>query len=388
MTAPASTQAAALLEQAQTLSRTFALTAAEHDRSGAFPFDNFEVLRRAGLLNLTVPTAYGGLGEGLTSACRIVGEIAQGEPSTALVLAMHYIYHALPALSGRWNAEAHEMLCRESVAEGALINVMRVEPELGTPARGGLPATVATRTSDGWRLSGHKLYATGSPILSYLITWARTAGEDPQVGWFLVPRDATGVSFVETWDHIGMRATGSHDLILENVEIPVHHALDVRPPGDWMPPDPVMGTWNNLVLAALYNGVAVSARDWLTGYLHERRPANLGASLATLPRMQSAVGEMEALLFTNERLIYGLAADADAEGYSATLAAQSSLAKYTATNNAVRVVDIALGLVGNPGLSRHNPLERHHRDVFCGRIHVPQDDMVVLGAGKAALGIT
>jgi alkylation response protein AidB-like acyl-CoA dehydrogenase len=63
------------------------------------------------------------------------------------------------------------------------------------------------------------------------------------------------------------------------------------------------------------------------------------------------------------------------------------MAKLVATNNAVKAVDIAMSLVGNPGLSRHNPLERHHRDVLCSRIHMPQDDMVLTGAGRATLGV-
>lgn len=378
----------ALVAKAEELSAQFALTAAEYDRTAAFPFANFDALHAAGLLSLTVPAAAGGLGQGLATACEVVARIAAGEPSTALVLAMHYIYSALPALGGSWEADASRQLWRESVEGIALINVMRVEPDLGTPARGGMPTTTATPTPQGWRISGHKLYATGSPILRYLVVWARTSGEDPQVGWFLVPNGSPGVSYIETWDHLGMRATGSHDLILDGVEIPAHYALDVRPPAAWMPPDPVQSVWNNLVLAALYNGIAVAAHDWLVGYLHERKPSNLGASLATLPRFQSAVGEIEALLFTNARLLSGLATEADGTGYTQRLAGETSLAKYVVTTNAIRAVDIAIALVGNPGLSRSNPLERHHRNVLCGRIHVPQDDMVLLGAGRAALHIS
>ncbi|MGH2632155.1 MAG: acyl-CoA dehydrogenase family protein, partial [Tepidiformaceae bacterium] len=317
----------------------------------------------------------------------VIAQIAAGEPSTALVLAMHYIYSALPALGGTWDKTATSQLWLESVEGTALINVMRVEPDLGTPARGGMPATTATRSAVGWRVSGHKLYATGSPILRYLVVWARTAGDDPRVGWFLVPNGAPGVSYIETWDHLGMRATGSHDLVLDDVEIPANYALDIRRPGDWLPPDPVQSIWNNLVLAALYNGIAIAARDWLVGYLHERKPSNLGASLATLPRFQMAIGEVDALLFVNARLLTGLANDADTTGYTQGLAGQTSLAKYVVTTNAIRAVDITLALVGNPGLSRSNPLERHHRNVLCGRIHVPQDDIVLLGAGKAALGV-
>ena len=141
------------------------------------------------------------------------------------------------------------------------------------------------------------------------------------------------------------------------------------------------------MIASLYNGVAKSARAWLVKYLNERKPSNLGASLATLPRHQLAVGEIEALLWSNEQLLHGLAAAIEREGYLPKLVGGTATAKYLATNNAVRAVDIAMSLVGNPGLYRANPLERHHRDVLCSRIHVPQDDTVLLIAGKAALGV-
>ena len=385
--APSSIDSVTALEIAARVRDQLALTAAEYDRTAAFPFANFEVLRDAGILNLTVDARYGGPGLGLETACRAVSLIAEGEPSTALVYAMHLIYHAVPATTGAWNANAHEVMCREAMNGIALVNVMRVEPELGTPTRGGLPNTIATPTANGWRLNGHKLYSTGSPLLRYFVTWARTAGDDPQVGWFCVPRETPGLEIVETWDHMGMRATGSHDLILRDAEIPLDFALDIRTPQEWLKQDPGAGIWNNLVLASLYHGVARSAANWLASYLHERKPTNLGASLATLPRMQSAVGEIEALLFTNERVVFGLAPELEANNYQGKAASGTSMAKMVACNNAIKAVDIALGLIGNPGLYRSNPLERHHRDVLCARIHMPQDDMVTQMGGKAALGL-
>ena len=387
MTAPATLDLDAVVAAARGLRDKFALTAAEHDRTAAFPFENFAALRDAGILNLTVAERYGGPGMGLESACRAVALIAEGEPSTALVYAMHLIYHALPAITGRWNAAAHETMCREALAGIALVNVMRVEPELGTPTRGGMPATTATRTANGWKLNGHKLYCTGSPLLRYFVTWAKTDEDEPRTGWFCVPSGTAGMEIIETWDHMGMRATGSHDMVLRDAEIPFEFGLDVRPAAQWLAMEPPQGAWNNLVLAALYHGVARSAADWLKGYLHERKPSNLEASLATLPRMQSAVGEIEALLYTNERLVFGLAAECDSTNYSPKTVAGASIAKYVATNNAIKAVDIAMGLIGNPALFRSNPLERHHRDVMCSRIHMPQDDMVLLGAGKGALGL-
>ena len=370
---------------ARDLARSFAETAEQHDRTGAFPFENFARLSDSGLLNLTVPAIYGGSGLGLRAASGVVGAIAAGEPSTALVLAMQYLFQATIARNAVWPLPIRERLARESVAGIALINALRVEPELGTPARGGLPATIATRTADGWQLSGRKIYATGIPILRWLAVWARTPDADPLVGWWLVPAKAPGVSVIETWDHVGMRATASHDVQLDSVAVPADHAVDVRLPGAWGAPDPDQAAWNALIISGLYDGIARAGRDWLIGYLNARVPSNLGAPLASLPRFQAEVGAIDGLLLTNDRLLQSAAADVD-EGCGIS-PSDVGLVKMSVTNNAIHAVEIGLALIGNPGLSRHNPLERHYRDVLCSRIHSPQNDTILVAAGRAALGL-
>jgi alkylation response protein AidB-like acyl-CoA dehydrogenase len=114
-------------------------------------------------------------------------------------------------------------------------------------------------------------------------------------------------------------------------------------------------------------------------------PSNLGASLATLPRMQEVVGGIEARLAVNARLIDSFAGDFD-DGVVFS-ASESNIVKLTVTNNAVAVVEEALSLTSNHGLTRANPLERYYRDVLCGRVHTPQDDATRINAGRLALGI-
>jgi alkylation response protein AidB-like acyl-CoA dehydrogenase len=367
---------------AQSLSLRFAETAAAFDRSGEVPRANFAALAEAELLKLTIPAEAGGHGAGLETATKVIEWIGKGEPSTALILAMHLINHA--TVIRTWPKEIAAKLQAESLSGVALINALRVEPELGTPARGGLPATVGRRTAHGWRLSGHKLYSTGIPVLRWLAVWGRTDEAEPRTGIFLVPSGTPGIKIVPTWNHLGMRATASHDVILEDVEIPFDHAVDLRPAGA-SGRDPEYWAWATLAVAALYNGVARAARDWLIGFLQTRVPSNLGAPLATLPRMQEAVGEIEALLTVNARLLSASARDVDAGNIPEI--AESGLIKSTIVNNAIAAVEIALKLSGNHGLSRDNPLERHHRDVLCGRIHTPQDDSARIAAGKLALGL-
>jgi alkylation response protein AidB-like acyl-CoA dehydrogenase len=368
---------------------TIAARAGEHDRDATFPHEAFDLLHSAGVLNLTVPSALGGTGAGLAESCHVVEAVAMGDASVALVLSQHLMYHAyLASPAACWPAEVHERVQRSSIEGVALINALRVEPELGSPARGGLPATTAERLPNGdWRLRGRKIYATGIPRLRWLAVWARTDDAEPLVGTFLVPRYTAGIDVVETWDHLGMRATRSDDVVFDGAVIPADHAVDIRLPSDHAGSYSVAQlAWNGLILSALYQGVARAARDWLSLYLHQRIPTNLGAPLATLPRFQEALGRIEARLLTNDRLIDGAAREVDAGGDAARAAADtSSIVKHTVTTNAIDSVSEAVALIGNPGLSRHNPLERHLRDVLCSRIHSPQDDTILVGAGRAAL---
>ncbi len=369
-------------ERASVLALSFAMDAAASDREGRISKANFDHLHEAGLLNLTVPTTLGGAGADLAEVTAVVGWIAQGDASTALILAMHLLHVAAIFRSVAWPKPLAERVARSSIEGVALVNALRVEPELGTPARGGLPATVAQRVANGWRLKGRKIYSTGSSLLRWALVWARTDEAEPRTGLFLVPMDRPGIRIVETWNHLGMRATGSHDIVFDAVEIPADHAVDLRLPKEWGGPDPVQAAWNTLTISALYDGIARAARDWFLQHLKSRTPSNLGASLATLARFQEAVGEIEAWLMVNRRLIAGATGD-----LSALTPAEAGLIKRTVTGNAIKSVERALELSGNRGLDRAAPLERHYRDVLCSRIHTPQDDSILLAAGRAALGL-
>lgn len=359
------------------LTQAFAATAGRHDREASFPFANFQALHEAGLLALTAPARLGGLESDLPTALKVVSAVARGEPATALVLVMQYLFHASVEGRSGWPEHLKQRVIGDAITHGALINALRVEPDLGTPARGGLPATIARRTPEGWRISGRKIYSTGSSALTWFVVWARSDDAEPLVGGWLVRADTPGVVIEETWDHLGLRASASHDVIFEEVLVPLDHALDPQPLGAPPPYPASFGTWSSVLTAAIYDAVARSARDWLADFLISRKPANLGASLSTLPRFQEALGEIDGLLLSNRVLL-----DSAAKGETA--GGESGLVKHLVTENAITVVEKALKLTGNPGLTRNNPLERHHRDVLCGRVHTPQADVVLTGAGRTA----
>ncbi|MFN5038596.1 MAG: acyl-CoA dehydrogenase family protein, partial [Bradyrhizobium sp.] len=108
------------IARALRLADVFAGRAAAHDRDASFPFENFADLSREGLLALTVPAALGGSGAGARDATRVLGIIGKADPSTALVLSMHYIQHLVMARSTRWPARLSRKLAKETVEEQIL----------------------------------------------------------------------------------------------------------------------------------------------------------------------------------------------------------------------------------------------------------------------------
>lgn len=376
--------ASSLFDRIDILASSLEARAAENDRTGRIARGQIDEIAASGVLALTAPRAFGGAGAGVLQTAQVLRRLGQTDASVALILSMHFIQHLIIAFAANWPKHLTQRLVDDAVSGKGLVNALRVEPKLGSPSRGGLPETIARRTADGWRLTGHKIYSTGSVHLDWYLVWARTDEQDVRVGAFLVRAGLPGTKIVETWDHLGLRASGSHDVLFEDVWIPADHEVELRRPEEWRNIEPVQGSLYPLLIGTIYDGVAQSARNWLVSFLKTRTPSSLGAPLSTLARVQEAVGDIEIRLRINDRLIRTFAQEFD-DRRTADPAEAGSL-KLTVTNNAIAVIEQALLLTSNHGLSRHNPLERHHRDVLCSRVHAPQDDSTRIAFGLSALG--
>lgn len=361
------------LAEARALGDDFATRAAEHDRTARFPAENFIALHRAGLLGLTVARAHGGLGGGLAEAEAVVSEIARGDASTGLVLAMHLSHTRQVSTGGTWPAHLVARVTQANAARVALLNSAQVEPRIGSPSHGHPPETIARRDRDLWRISGHKRYATGIALLAWVAVLAITDEPEPRIASFLVPTDAPGLRVVETWDATGLRASASHDIVLDDVAIPAADIIDPHPAAQGLRRDAAQMLWYFTMIGAVYDGIARAAGDWLRGFAAAYAPGSLGAPIATLPRIEDGIGDIELRLALNRRLLRTVAAEADA-GTAAGL--DAAIVKHAVIDNAVAITALALDLAGNPGLAREHSLERHHRDALCGRAHAPQNAMI------------
>ena len=358
--------------------------AAGYDQSGAFPADSLRIAHEAGLLTATIGESYGGRGARVEESARILHRIGQGDPSVALIAAMTLNTHARQAVQPHWPEELYARIVKESFERPVLVNHARVEPELGSPARGGLPSTLARRTSDGWSLSGTKRFVTGAEGLDWFLVWATTDEPEPRVGTFLVPGGSAGIDITGRWDQLGLRASGSHDVTFRDVEIPYEHVIGIGPHGASAEQDNRAGAALHLPLAALYLGVARAAQSFFHTFAHARVPANLGHPVARTERFRRTAGEIEVLLAAAEHLVFDGAARVDS-GDSSYTPEQALGARVLADRHGVRAVELAVRLLGNPGLARGNPLERHFRDIQCAPVHAPQEDISLLAIGTKAL---
>ncbi|WP_061472120.1 acyl-CoA dehydrogenase family protein [Acetobacter senegalensis] len=370
------------LALARDLADRFAVDAAGYDRSGACPERNLDLLFESGLMAVTIAPEAGGAGGGLQLARAIVSEIARGEPATALILAMYYGTHGQIARGSQWPEALGNFVVRDALSHRALINAAQVEPETGSPSHGGVPRTVARRQGDGWRITGHKCYCTGSTALRWILISAVTDEVQPRIASFLVPADASGVSFRPAWDTTGMRATASHDVILDNVEVPYGHILHDRPAGAPLVREAVGTVWHFTLVASVYHGVTLAARDWLVKFGRERRLNATGDStLFGLPHFQEGLGRAEILIQTNERLLRATAREAD-EGRPEAL--EGALLRHATTESQLALHALFLELTGAVGLSRHDALERYCRDLACVQSHAPNSRAIRLMVARSA----
>lgn len=362
-----------------------AATAAEYDRTGDLPWAGLEVAHRAGLLTATVGTQYGGPGLGPRETARILIAIGEGDASVGLLAANLLNTHAGQAVHPGWPAAYYDDLLQKSQTGPALANAIRAEPELGAPARGGLPKTTATRTGDGWVLNGRKAYATGGEGLAYHVVWAVVdEAAPPRVGHFIVPGDRPGITWIDTWDHLGLRASNTHDVVYEDVRLPADAFIEIPRGADGVYRDPAAAAGpGSFGHPALYIGVARAARTAFADFARNRVPAALGKPIAETERIQAAAGEIDLQIIQAETLLYGAllrVADGDR-----SILPELSAVKVAIARSVIAATQTAVATLGNPGLSRHNSLERHLRDALCIRVHPPQEDAVLIASGRRIL---
>lgn len=388
-----------MIKTARVLAADFATRAADHDRTGAIATENFDALRAAHFPALNVPQDLGGLGSTLLESTRILEILASGDGSTALGFAMHVQTMGNASESRSWPEQIFARVCTAAIERGALINSVASEPELGSPSRGGKPKTTATPVVNdegaftAWRINGHKNFASLSPVLDFMIVPALLLDGSDETARFLIEpgsQPPEAIEIVETWDALGMRATGSHDVLFRDVMVQNSDLLSRGAEGAAARVTH-LNAWFMLCVGAVYLGVAQGGLTIAARYALDRVPTGLGKPIAEVDGIRRQLGNAELLLQQGRMLVehvatlHDRAVAGDAAITPAALSPHIAVAKVTATNNAVAAMELCMRVVGGQGFSRAFPLERHFRDVRGGLNHPINDEAAYLMLGKLAL---
>lgn len=342
-------------------------SAAGNDRDGTFPVETFRALGKDGLMGATVPVELGGLGlENLYDVAVALSTVAQEDASTAL--AWHVQLSRGLTLTWEWRHGSRRM--RELA--GPLLRAMATGEAAVCGAVKDHHTAVTTATlSDGtWTVTGRKTLVSMAPIATHFIVHTQTvvAGEPPMLASVLLPRDTPGLSVEESWDGLGMRASGTADVVFDRCHVPDDAVLPRRAMGG--DDDAVLAgqTVSSITMLGIYAGVAQAARDLAVATL-TRRSGPPAAAARTL------VAEIEAQLYAL-RVSAG-AAIAGADEVSAAsdrtpaergraMMTPFQCAKVTVNQLSLAVVNHCLTVVGGAAYSGSHPLARLYRDVRAG----------------------
>ncbi|HEY3608165.1 MAG TPA: acyl-CoA dehydrogenase family protein [Pseudonocardiaceae bacterium] len=378
---------AAALAAARALAPEFAARAAKHDEQGEFPAADFADLRAAGLLGLMVPARLGGPGATFADYTEVARELAAGAGATALVFNMHAsvtgaLAHTPDELIRAFGVPDSFFAARDKVLTDALAGRLYgvAMSERGAGSRLSAITTGYTRTDDGFHISGSKAFVSGAGHVDGYLVAARAAATAPDaapvVSHFLIPA-GDGVKVEPTWDSLGMRATGSHD---------VHFDVTVGPDallggveGLALLLAQVMPQWLVASYAAVYVGVAQAAIDAAAAHLRER-------GLHTLPAVRARIGRADATVAAARLAVAEAARRVDrAPGEPATNR-WVWRAKLLAGDAAADVASSMLEAAGTSASRRGHPLERLYRDARCGALQPATSDVCADWLGAAAAG--
>ncbi len=363
--------------------------AAGFDKAGRFPHDDLADLRRIGWLTAAAPRRLGGFGLDLATLAAEQRRLARYAPATALSTSMHHYWVGLAATL---DAFGHPFGARMLgwAADGEVL--ASGHAEIGNDIPLALSTTRAERVPGGWRLHGRKLFGSLGPVWDRLGVHAMDSSDPsrPMIVHGFVTRDTPGLTVVDTWDAQGMRATESHDTVLDGVFVPDENVLCVVPAGP--PSDPVLGAmtiWALTLISNVYVGIAERALDLAIEHARQRTSIAIpGHTFAHHPLVQQQVAHMHLELDAARAVIDRLARDwVDGVDHGARWPVQIFAAKWRAATAAMTVVDAACEVVGGSSFRRGAELERLSRDVRAARFHPGTDAFTHEIVGKTLLEV-
>jgi alkylation response protein AidB-like acyl-CoA dehydrogenase len=331
--------------------------AREIDQSGSYPDDLFEVFRDAGLLGLVVPEEYGGGGGGILGLTLAIEEVAKYSNTAALMLLLTRLPTGPVLIAGD---EAQKQKYVRAVATGEQRAGFGLsEPQAGSDVVG--MRTKAVRDGDAWVLTGTKCWMSGVVQADWYCVFAKTGPADSRkhddISCFIVERSWPGVSVGRTDDKMGVRGVDTGELQLDGVRVPSENVV-----GEVGGFRLAMLGLNSMrpIVAARGIGLAEGALMYAVDYV-KQRPA-FGRTIADMQGIQWKIAELATEIEAARLLTYRAAMMADEGKFTREYVPFLSMAKYYASEVAVKVSGEALQMLGAAGYMKDHMTELYYRD--------------------------
>jgi alkylation response protein AidB-like acyl-CoA dehydrogenase len=363
--------------------------AAGYDRDNKFCQEDFDELRAAGYLKMTIPKEFGGLGYSLHQAHQETRRLATYAPATALCVNMHHYWVGTAADSWRMGDKSVGFIL-EDAGKGEVFAAGHAEP--GNETSIVMSATKAEKVPGGYKYTGRKAFGSLTPVWTRLGLHGLDTSDpkNPKVVHGFLPRNTPGITIKETWDVMGMRATRSDDTILEGAFVPDKYIARVVPAGlagaDYF----VLSifAWALGGFSNVYYGLAQRMIELTVEHVKSKGSLGLTRTMAYHPEVQHGVAEM---VMTLEAM--GAQADAltrdwsNAVDYGMAWPIKIISTKYNVVQGAWKIADLALEVSGGFGMFKKSEMERLFRDARAGRFHPANSSLSHELIGKMALGV-
>jgi alkylation response protein AidB-like acyl-CoA dehydrogenase len=359
-----------------------------YDRENRFFTEDFDELVRSGFLKVAIPTELGGAGLGLDEVSKLLRRLAYVAPATAVAVNMHIYWTGVAADLLR-NGDASCGWVLEKAAQGEVFAAIHGEAGNDIPLL--LSSSSAERADGGWKINGHKIFGSLSPVWTYAGFHAMDASDPagPRIVHGFIPRDTKGCDIIETWDTIGMRATQSHDTMLHEAFVPDALVPLVCPAGfaGAGPFQVSVFAWALMGFSSVYLGAARRAFDMTIDRMPQRTSVALTRSMAHHPEVQHNVAEMRMDYDVAEALLERTTSDWANGVAHADWPVRLIGTRQTVINRSHDIVDRAMDLSGGAAAFKRNRLEQIFRDVRMGRFHPGNALLAHELIGKLCLGL-
>ncbi len=370
----------------------FAGRAAKYDEEGSFPHENYQDMKDSGYTNMPIPEEMGGGGADLLDICIAQERLARGDGATALSINMHL---GLPWMITQLykTGNEHVVGLLENIAGNKLIACGCFTDSQVDSLKGitglGYTTVKAVKEDGGFRINGRHAFGTNSPVGDLFASTA--VYDDPEEGEvgliFIIPIDTPGLVCQNDWNVMGMRSSGSHSWVIDNLFIPENEVFR-HSQREWNTFARLLYSWHGGTFSSVYIGIARAARDFAINYTKDRTQLPFTRPESYYPGHQFLAAEMDIGL----KAAWAFQKDMVARLTDSTARDDQSIVdavamQYFCMHTAVDVVNKAVDMVGGAALAKRLPLERYYRDVRAGPMHPLGGFDALEVIGKHAFGI-